>query len=79
MSLVDSVAHPVVRQCVVLGVPDERPGEIVAAAIVANEDCKLTPEELQGFLETRLGTGKIPSIWAFLESLPPPATANRTW
>lgn len=62
--------HPHVRQAVVLGLPQERHGEIVAAAVVLHDGCDLAPAEMQKFLETRLSIGKIPSHWSVFEALP---------
>ena len=53
------------------GVPDDRLGEIVAAAIVLAPGVSLTEDELRAELSTRLAKFKIPErVWFLNESLP---------
>jgi acyl-CoA synthetase (AMP-forming)/AMP-acid ligase II len=52
-------------------VPDERLGEILCAAIYLRENSKLSIDELQSFLSTKLAAFKIPVNMKFYEnSLP---------
>lgn len=63
--------HPAVLEVGVFGLPDERLGEIVGAAVVLREDAELTAEELQEFLAEHLAAFKIPAhIWFRSEELP---------
>ncbi len=63
--------HPAVAEVAVFGLPDERLGEEVAAAIVLREAETVTDEELAEFLAADLAKFKIPSrIWFRSEPLP---------
>lgn len=63
--------HPAVHEAAVFGLPDERLGEIVGAAIVLHEGAVMTPEELRSFLAEHLAGFKIPvHVWFRDEQLP---------
>merc|ERR1740130_1268823 len=51
--------HPAVRECSVFGLPDERLGEVVGAAIWC-EDSSITKEELSAHAGKSLAKFKIP-------------------
>ncbi len=63
--------HDAVAEAAVFGIPDERLGEDVAAAVVLRPGAALTTTELQIFLTETIAKHKIPSTVIFLdESLP---------
>ncbi|WP_375001427.1 class I adenylate-forming enzyme family protein [Aeromicrobium sp. CTD01-1L150] len=63
--------HPDVLEAVVFGVPDERLGETVAAAVVTWPDRRLDRKSLLNFLATRLAAYKTPTtIELRTEALP---------
>jgi len=63
--------HPAVYEAAVFGMPDERLGEEVAAAIMVRSGMSLSLEELRSFLATRLAAFMIPTRVAFTsEQLP---------
>jgi acyl-CoA synthetase (AMP-forming)/AMP-acid ligase II len=63
--------HEAVEEVAVFGLPDERLGEIVAAALVLRGGASLEAEELRAFLADHLAAFKIPShIWLREEKLP---------
>lgn len=63
--------HPAVREAAVFGLPDERLGEIVGAAVVLKDGQQLSEEELRTFLREQLAAFKIPAhIWIREELLP---------
>ena len=57
--------HPAVYEAAVFGLPNERLGEEVAAAVMLREGMTLTADELRSFLATRLAAFMIPSRVAF--------------
>ncbi len=67
--------HPLVSECVVLGVPHEDLGQEVAAVVVT--DAALDADELCAFAGERLGHFKVPTHWRFTSSpLPRNATGK---
>jgi bile acid-coenzyme A ligase len=57
-------AHPIVRSCVVVGVPDEDLGEIILAIIDAAPP--LSIDELKRHLRSHLSPHKIPQLFQFV-------------
>ena len=63
--------HDAVAEAAVFGVPDDRLGELVGAAIVLADGTSLTEDQLREFLGTSLAKFKIPErIWILGEPLP---------
>lgn len=62
--------HPDVAECAVLGVPDEKYGESLFAAIVMRPGKSLTQEQLIGHCRERIGGYKVPRQMVFLPALP---------
>ena len=63
--------HPAVYEAAVFGVPHERLGEEVAAAIVPRVGMIIDPEELTAFLKARIAGFKVPTkVMTFTEALP---------
>ncbi|SHK37868.1 long-chain acyl-CoA synthetase [Pseudonocardia thermophila] len=63
-------AHPDVLEAAVFGVPDERLGEEVAAAVVAKEGATIDLAELQAWIRERVAPYKYPRRLALLDALP---------
>jgi long-chain acyl-CoA synthetase len=61
--------HPGVLEAAVIGLPDERSGEIVAAYVVRRDE-SLTEEDLRAFCRDNLTGYKVPRRIAFRTSLP---------
>ncbi len=63
--------HPEVEEAAVFGLPDERLGESVGAAIVLRTGATLGADELRNFLTDHLAAFKIPAhVWFRHEQLP---------
>jgi long-chain acyl-CoA synthetase len=68
--------HPAVTACAVFGIPSERWGEAVHAAVVLKKDATITAEELRAHCKTLIAGYKCPVTIEFRESLPVSATGK---
>jgi len=68
--------NPKVSDVYVYGVPDERLGEDVAAAVKLKQGETATPEEIRSFCEGRIARFKIPRHIRFVESFPMTASGK---
>ena len=60
-----------IAEAAVFGIPDERLGEEVAAAVVLHPGASLSEAELRAFLAERIAKHKIPAkVWFLTEQLP---------
>lgn len=65
------LAHPSVKECGVIGIPDSHRGQIVKAFIVPNSfPPETTVKELQDFVKQEIAPYKYPREIEFVESLP---------
>jgi long-chain acyl-CoA synthetase len=62
--------HENVHECAVVGVPDEKYGEALFAAIVPRAGASLTDSEIVDHCRGLIGGYKIPRRMAFVEELP---------
>jgi fatty-acyl-CoA synthase len=63
-------SHQAVKEAAVIGVPDERWGEVGKAFVVGKEGENLTQDELKELCKERLAKYKIPVYIVFLKALP---------
>ena len=54
------LSHPAVREAAVVGVPEERHGEVPRAFVALNPGASVTPEELVSHCEANLAHFKVP-------------------
>jgi O-succinylbenzoic acid--CoA ligase len=64
------VAHPAVRECAVIGLPDERLGRRVTAVVVAEPGTAPTLAELRSFVERTLDPTAAPRELHLVDTLP---------
>lgn len=62
--------HPAVHMCAVIGVPDERWGEVGVGCLVLKPDTAADETEIIDFLKDKLAAYKVPKRIVFLEELP---------
>jgi acyl-CoA synthetase (AMP-forming)/AMP-acid ligase II len=63
-------SHPDVQECVVIGLPDERWGEVVTAVVVPVAGAEPTFEELRAYCRERLADYKCPRSLLVVDALP---------
>ncbi|MDN4493813.1 class I adenylate-forming enzyme family protein [Ureibacillus aquaedulcis] len=64
------VNHPHVREVAVVGIRDEKWGEVVTAFIVSSSNWVCSESEIQNYCREQLGTYKVPKKVLFLDELP---------
>ena len=62
--------HPAVLEAAVVGVPDERWGEVPRAFVALRSGCHASPEELTAFVRERLAHFKAPKDVRIVDALP---------
>jgi fatty-acyl-CoA synthase len=62
--------HPCVAECAVIGVPDEKWGEVGRAVIALKPGQETTEDQLLGFLQGKVAKYKIPKSVQFVDGLP---------
>jgi fatty-acyl-CoA synthase len=70
------LGHPAVEQAYVVGLPDPRKEEILAAVIVFREGQRAEPEALRAFCKQALAAFKVPQAFRVLKRDELPVTAT---
>jgi long-chain acyl-CoA synthetase len=68
--------HPAIRECAVVGLPDELKGEIPVAFVVLRDGATTFALDLEQFCRLRLAAYKVPRRIEFVDSLPKNATGK---
>ena len=63
-------AHPAIFESAIVGMPDEKWGELVRAFIVKRPDADVTAEQLIEFLRPSIASFKLPKRVDFIDALP---------
>jgi acyl-CoA synthetase (AMP-forming)/AMP-acid ligase II len=70
------MAHPAVREAAVIGIPDDKWGELVTALVVVTDGAAVTPEDLITHCRGALAGFKCPKRVEFVAELPRTATGK---
>jgi long-chain acyl-CoA synthetase len=62
--------HPAVQLSAVIGIPDEKVGEEVAAIVMLKPGAEATADEIAGFVKQRVAADKYPRIVRIVDDLP---------
>jgi acyl-CoA synthetase (AMP-forming)/AMP-acid ligase II len=68
--------HPAIREVSVIGIPDERLGEVGAAFVVPTAGTDLDPDELLAWARPRMANFKVPRQLWLVDDLPRNATGK---
>ncbi len=68
--------HPAVADCAVIGIADERWGEVGRAVVVVRDGAEVEPTELLEFLSGRIARYKVPKSVVFTSTLPRTASGK---
>jgi long-chain acyl-CoA synthetase len=64
------MGHPAIADVAVIGVPDEKWGEVPMALVVRKPDTQVTEEEILAFARERLAGFKTPKSVGWVDALP---------
>jgi acyl-CoA synthetase (AMP-forming)/AMP-acid ligase II len=62
--------HPAVQAVAIVGVPDERMGEVGAAFVLPRQGAALDPDEVRGYCASRIAAYKVPDHVIVVDEFP---------
>ena len=62
--------HPKIRDVQIVGIPDKKYGEVLAAWIIPKEADSLTEEEVRQFCSEHIAHYKVPTYYRFVTEYP---------
>ncbi len=62
--------HPAVGQVAVVGIPDERMGEVGYAYVIPRLNATVTPDELRAWCRDKMANYKVPRYFEIVDALP---------
>ena len=62
--------HPKIRDVQIVGIPDDRYGEVLAAWIIPKQPDSLTEEEVRQFCSEHIAHYKVPTYYRFVTEYP---------
>ncbi len=68
--------HDDIKDIQVIGVPDDKYGEVVMAWVVLKEGSSITSKELENYCRGQIATFKIPKYWKFVDEFPTTVTGK---
>ena len=68
--------HPLIQEVAVIGVPDEKWGEVGKAYIKLKEGASISPDEFKKYCEGNLARYKIPKYFEIIEEIPKSETGK---
>ena len=68
--------HPKIRDVQVVGVPDKKFGEVLAAWIIPKKDSHLTEQDIRDFCRDHIAHYKVPTYMKFVEEFPMTVTGK---
>src|SRR3954447_20375883 len=69
-------SHPDVQDVAVVGVPDERFGEEIAAFVIARAECEIDPDEVREYCRSRIAHYKVPRYVQAIDEFPMTVTGK---
>jgi acyl-CoA synthetase (AMP-forming)/AMP-acid ligase II len=70
------LAHPAIAQVAVVGIPDERLGEVGCAYVVRKPGMHIDADEILGWARDQMANYKVPRYVEFVDELPMNATGK---
>ena len=62
--------HPAVGQVAIVGIPDDRMGEVGYAYVIPRLNAQITPEELREWCRAKMANYKVPRYFEIVDALP---------